>query len=99
MSTRCASDPCYYCSHRRNSGFRIKPPGEKQPTPVMLGACSSLDCGDHALAFQPREAAFESLKIITIGRPARTVFRDCALVRGIGRPSNELVALQELNQF
>jgi hypothetical protein len=67
----------------------------------MLGACSGLKCGDYALAFQPHEAAFESLKIIIIGSPARTDFCDCALVRGIGRRRlcDVLVVLQDLKEF
>jgi hypothetical protein len=71
--------------HRSNPGCGRQLAGAREPPIRFLDAQPGFNSSDHALAFQPLNAGFKSLKIIVVGSPAGTTFRGCLLVLAIGR--------------
>jgi hypothetical protein len=68
-----------------NPGCRRQLAGAREPPIRFLGARPGLNSSEHALAFQPLNAGFKSLKIIVGDNPLKTMLRGCRLMLAIGR--------------
>jgi hypothetical protein len=71
--------------NRSNPGCGRQLAGAREPPIRSLDAPPGFNSSDHALAFQPLNAGFKSLKIIVAGSPVGAMFRGCMLVLAIER--------------
>jgi hypothetical protein len=80
---------------RSNSGWGRQLAGAREPPIRFLSTRPGLNSSDHALAFQPLNAEFKSLKNIVAGSPVRATLRGCLLMLAIGRlGSSNMISIE-----
>jgi len=76
LDGRCRPLPMRMFGVRRSAGSQRQLARAREPPPLISAMKPSLEYSDHALAFQPLKAAFNSLKIIVAGSLVGPILHD-----------------------